>query len=100
MNDIARTEPTLTAPLAPPDGLPARRRARRPPWIAIALLAVVVAALALWWNFGRGGDAVAYRTVKVERGALTAVVSSSGTLNAVVNVLVGSQISGQVRDLY
>jgi HlyD family secretion protein len=40
-----------------------------------------------------------WRTAAVERGDLTATVSASGTLNAVILVEVGSQISGQVREL-
>ena len=35
----------------------------------------------------------ALRTVRLERGALQAVVAASGTLNAVTTVQVGSQIS-------
>ena len=37
---------------------------------------------------------------KVERGALTSVVSASGTLSAVTTVAVGSQISGQIKELF
>ncbi|MBC8159338.1 MAG: efflux RND transporter periplasmic adaptor subunit, partial [Alphaproteobacteria bacterium] len=40
-----------------------------------------------------------YRLAKVERGTLVSSVSSSGTLNAVVTVQVGSQISGQISEL-
>ena len=42
----------------------------------------------------------ALRTVRLERGALQAVVAASGTLNAVTTVQVGSQISGQVKEIY
>jgi len=37
---------------------------------------------------------------KVERGAITAAVSATGTLNPVVSVQVGSQVSGQIQALY
>jgi HlyD family secretion protein len=97
LNDTTRPEPLQIGATAKPG---ARRRARPWKWIGIGMAATGVVALALWWSFGRGDAAVSYRTTKVERGALTAVVSSSGTLNAVINVQVGSQISGQVRDLY
>jgi len=101
MNDITRSEPILTAATPAPSTLPpARRRARRTPWIFLTVVVIAVAAIAAWWYLGRADGAVAYRTAKAERGPLTAVVSSSGTLNAVVNVQVGSQISGQIRDLY
>ena len=40
------------------------------------------------------------RLAKVERGAITAAVSATGTLNPVVSVQVGSQVSGQIKELY
>src|SRR5919106_424382 len=45
------------------------------------------------------GNAPRYRTARVERGPLTAAVSATGNLNAVTTVQVGSQISGQVKEL-
>ncbi len=41
-----------------------------------------------------------YQTVPVTRGDVTQVVTASGTLNPVVNVQVGSQISGNIVKLY
>ena len=75
------------------------RARRRWPWIVAALAAIGVVAVAAWAML-RGDSAPSFRTAKVERGAITAVVSSSGTLNAVTTVLVGSQVSGQIKDLY
>src|SRR3546814_3168747 len=40
-----------------------------------------------------------YRTAPVERGAITKSVSASGSLQALVTVDVGSQISGQIREI-
>jgi HlyD family secretion protein len=45
-------------------------------------------------------DAPAYRTSAVERGDVVATVRAAGTVNALVTVEVGSQISGQVKELY
>src|SRR5439155_19016067 len=45
------------------------------------------------------GNAPKYRLAKVERGALTAAVSATGNLNAVITVQVGSQVSGQIKEL-
>jgi HlyD family secretion protein len=68
--------------------------------LPIAGVAVVsVAAFGLWKAFGPGGGAPEYRFARVERGSVTSVVSASGTLNAVTTVLVGSQISGQIKEL-
>src|SRR5688500_19800370 len=67
-------------------------------------LAIVVAAAAAggwyWYDSRGGGGEVRYRTVKVERGPMAAVVVASGTLNAVTTVQVGSQISGQVKEIH
>jgi HlyD family secretion protein len=46
------------------------------------------------------GARPAFRTAAISRGPLTAAVSATGTLNAVITVQVGSQVSGQVRELY
>ncbi|MFO1324925.1 MAG: efflux RND transporter periplasmic adaptor subunit [Burkholderiales bacterium] len=64
-------------------------------------LVVVVAAIAFgaWKFYGGGSGAPEFRFAKVERGNVTSVVSASGTLNAVTTVLVGSQISGQIKEL-
>lgn len=41
-----------------------------------------------------------YKFIKVERGPITASVASTGTLNPVVSVQVGSQISGQLKEIF
>jgi HlyD family secretion protein len=41
-----------------------------------------------------------YKTSRVERGALVSTVSSTGTLNAVTTVQVGTQVSGMIQKLY
>ena len=68
------------------------------------LLPVVLAALVggglVWYGTRNGAGEAKYRLGKLERGALQAVVVASGTLNAVTTVQVGSQISGQVKDIY
>ncbi|MCB2022314.1 MAG: efflux RND transporter periplasmic adaptor subunit, partial [Burkholderiaceae bacterium] len=67
-------------------------------WISTALI-VAAAAGAAWW-FARSGDSeVSYRTAPIERGALQAAVSSSGTVNPVRQVSVGSQVSGQITEM-
>jgi HlyD family secretion protein len=82
-----------------PVGL-ASARPRRSLWYLAAAAVVVVLAAALWWQFGRGDGTQGFRQAKVERGAITSVVSASGTLSAVTTVAVGSQISGQIKELF
>ncbi len=53
-----------------------------------------------WWWAGTQSDGVTYRTSKLERGSLQAAVSASGTVNPVLQVIVGTQVSGQVKELF
>jgi HlyD family secretion protein len=73
---------------------------RRNVLIAAAGIAVVAVAAGLYGWWGAGTSAPAYRLAKVERGAISSVVSATGTLNPVVSVQVGSQISGQIKEIY
>ena len=68
-------------------------------WTIIILAVVAVIAGGIWY-FKRGHtDAPDYQTVAVTRGELTQVVTATGTLNPVVNVTVGSQVSGRISKL-
>src|SRR3954452_387509 len=65
----------------------------------VAVLVLAAAAAFVWWKEPLKSPAV-YRHATVERGAITAVVSATGTVNPVVSVQVGSQVSGQIKELY
>lgn len=63
-------------------------------------IAAVVLLLAIWlWRSWGAGDGDTYRTSEVTRGEITQAVTATGTLNPVVNVQVGSQISGNISKL-
>lgn len=49
--------------------------------------------------FGGKGDAEPYRTSAVDRGAITRVVSATGTLQPLVSANVGSTVSGPVAEV-
>jgi HlyD family secretion protein len=69
-------------------------------FVSLVLVAVVVGA-GVWGYFytQSRGAAPKYRTARVEQGPLTAAVSATGNLNAVTTVQVGSQVSGQIKEL-
>lgn len=52
-----------------------------------------------WSIFGPKGDADPYRTAEVDRGAITRVVSATGTLQPLVSANVGSTVSGPVQSV-
>src|ERR1041384_7228176 len=67
------------------------------PWFVIIgvllLIAFVVRNL-------RSSGAASYQTATVTRGSITQAVTATGTLNPVVNVQVGSQVSGNISKLF
>jgi len=65
----------------------------------MAGLIVAVAVGAELWRI-HSANATGYDTVPVERGPIQASVTATGTLNAVVDVQVGSQVSGNIKALY
>ena len=67
--------------------------------LVVAAAAAVVGGGWLWLQSRAETGEVNYRLARVERGPLAAVVVASGTLNAVTTVQVGSQISGQVKEI-
>ena len=48
----------------------------------------------------RSGSAANYQTATITRGPITQAVTATGTLNPVVNVQVGSQVSGNIAKLF
>jgi HlyD family secretion protein len=63
------------------------------------LLAAIAVTALLIHHFAFAPQAPAFRFATVERGDLQALVSATGTLNAVTTVSVGTQVSGQVSVL-
>lgn len=52
------------------------------------------------WEWVEGRADVEYRTATVERGDIDVTVSATGNPNAVVTVQVGSQVSGNILELF
>ncbi len=46
------------------------------------------------------GNELKFKTEKVERGDIQATVTATGTVNAVTTVLVGTQVSGTIKNIY
>ncbi len=67
-------------------------------FLAVVLIIIIVTG---WMVLFRNGETAAqYKTKKVERGEITANVSATGKVNAVVTVQVGSQVSGTIQRLF
>src|SRR5664279_2947519 len=98
--DPVRAEP-ITFPLAstPPVPIRTRRRYNWSRWaIAIGLIVALAVIGELWRMHTQ--NAITYETVPLERGLVQASVTATGAVNAVVDVQVGSQVSGNIKALY
>jgi len=71
----------------------------RPRLIGLALI-VLLATFFLYKCTAGGSDAPEYQTIVAERGNVISKVSTSGSLQAVVTVDVGSQVSGRIQELF
>jgi HlyD family secretion protein len=67
------------------------------PWILIVFALLVIAAVV---RQCRNDGAANYQTSTITRGPITQAVTATGTLNPVVNVQVGSQVSGNIAKLF
>src|SRR5881296_2239917 len=67
------------------------------PWIALVIALLIVASVLRQCRNGGAGN---YQTTTVTRGPITQAVTATGTLNPVVNVQVGSQVSGNIAKLF
>ena len=70
---------------------------------AIFIIGVAVIGLAIGGYVFFNGERkapVRYRTAVVERGSVVSVVSATGTINPVVSVQVGTQVSGMIKSLH
>src|SRR3989442_9280256 len=67
------------------------------PWIALIVGLLIIVFVV---RQCRNRTAANYQTATITRGPITQAVTATGTLNPVVNVQVGSQVSGNISKLF
>jgi HlyD family secretion protein len=67
------------------------------PWLALVAGLFIIAFVVRQCRNGGGAN---YQTATITRGPITQAVTATGTLNPVVNVQVGSQVSGNIAKLF
>jgi HlyD family secretion protein len=70
------------------------------PILIVVVIVILAGAFFLYRWSGQDGSNQKFRLAKVERGEINYVVTATGTINPVINVLVGSQVSGTIKALY
>lgn len=68
--------------------------------IIISLAVITAGGFFLYRMIAQKGPNQKFRTVKVERGEISSIVTATGTINPVITVLVGSQVSGTIKALH
>ncbi len=66
-------------------------------WLALVAALFIIAFFVRQW---RDGGTANYQTATITRDAVTQAVTATGTLNPVINVQVGSQVSGNIAKLF
>jgi HlyD family secretion protein len=69
-------------------------------FLPLAVIVIGLLILLLIVRQCRSDSDVSYQTATVTRGPITQLVTATGTLNPVVNVQVGSQVSGNIQKLF
>ncbi len=67
--------------------------------LVAATIVLVIGAAVFWFMHGRRLPPQKWETTKVSRGNITARVTATGTLSALVTVQVGSQVSGRIAEI-
>lgn len=94
----------IEAEQPPVKGVPAgagrpRRHHARLLILAVAGGCIVAALLASWWSLRRT-IVPRYLTASVTEGTVSRTVTATGTVNPVMTIIVGSYVSGVIRDVY
>jgi len=80
--------------------VPRERAGSRARWLWLLGVVVVAAVGAIWYKGKAGTAAPAFRLEAVQLGSVTSSVTATGTLNAVTQIEVGTQVSGQISAIY
>ena len=92
------TETRVAEPEVKVQGQARPRRASRR-WFLAAVILVILGGIGIYLRMHSGGKA-GYLTARLDRGDIESIVTTSGNLNAVITVQVGSQVSGNIIALY
>ncbi|MEW6107900.1 MAG: efflux RND transporter periplasmic adaptor subunit [Nitrospirota bacterium] len=64
------------------------------------ILLIIILAILSFIVFKNKDERLRYITEKIKRGNIIATVTATGTVNPVTTVLVGTQVSGTIRNIY
>ena len=68
--------------------------------ILMSILIVIVLGIAAFILLKNKDDEPKFRTEKVTKGDIVSSITATGIVNAVTTVLVGTQVSGTIKNIY
>ncbi len=68
--------------------------------ILLALVVIIALSAGAYFVFSSDEKDQKYRTEKISKGDIVQSITASGTVNAVTTVLVGTQVSGTIKNIY
>ena len=100
MTELARATSDLPARQAAPLAAPKAGRRRLRILIAGCALVVVAGIAAIVWLKSHSASSVRYVTSAATVGSVTRIVSTTGTVNPELTIIVGSYVSGVIKEMY
>jgi HlyD family secretion protein len=69
--------------------------------LILGALLIILITVSVWiiGNFFAGFHKVTFHTLPIEEGSIVATVNASGTLNPVKSIVVGTQVSGMIKEI-
>src|SRR3990170_8447214 len=68
--------------------------------ILIGIIILIIITAGVFVLFRDKEPEIKFRTINVSKGDIREIVTASGTVNAVTTVLVGTQVSGTIKNIY
>lgn len=91
--------PVTLVPKPAPPPEPPKPRTRRS-WLAGSVLVLAAIAAVIAWQWSESGASVQYTEASVARGDITRTVTATGTVNPVLTIIVGSYVSGVIKEIH
>lgn len=91
--------PVTLVPKPAPPPEPPKPRTRRA-WLAGSLFVLAAIAAVVAWQWSGSGASAQYTEAAVTRGDITRTVTATGTVNPVLTIIVGSYVSGVIKEIH
>jgi HlyD family secretion protein len=86
--------------LAPEPVGQTKKKNKKYVYVGALIVLLVIGGGVWWWFASKEANTLKYKLVKIERGTVSSIITSTGVVNPVYTVQVGSQVSGTIVRLF